>query len=255
MRSTVPSTPVALSSFGDTYRAVVFGSSGGLGQAFVAALAADPRCAAVWAVARASRQVASARVRPVQFDLQDESSISAAVQMVCSEGPPDLTIVATGLLHDATLQPEKTLRSLESEALLKAFAINTVGPALIGKHLLPLLARDRRSVFAALSARVSSIADNRRGGWHAYRASKAALNMIMRNFAIELANRNRNVVCLSLHPGTVDTPLSQPFQSGVAAAQLFTPEHSAACLLRVIDAAGPDDSGCLLAWDGQRIPF
>jgi NAD(P)-dependent dehydrogenase (short-subunit alcohol dehydrogenase family) len=153
------------------------------------------------------------------------------------------------------MQPEKTCRAIQAAALAKAFAVNAIGPALVAKHTLPLLARDRKVVFAALSARVGSIADNRLGGWHGYRASKAALNMLVRNFAIELATRNRQAVCVALHPGTVDTGLSGPFQAGVAPEKLFAPGQSASALLAVLDAATPERSGTLIAWDGQTIPF
>lgn len=127
-------------------------------------------------------------------------------------------------------------------------------PALVAKHFLPLLARDRKSVFAALSARVGSISDNQLGGWHAYRASKAALNMLLRTFAIELARRNPRAVCVGLHPGTVDTGLSAPFQANVPEGKLFTPDFAAARLLEVVDRLKPDDSGHVFAWDGQLIP-
>jgi NAD(P)-dependent dehydrogenase (short-subunit alcohol dehydrogenase family) len=121
--------------------------------------------------------------------------------------------------------------------------------------MLPLLARDRKAIFAAISARVGSISDNRLGGWHAYRASKAALNMLIRNFAIELASRNKQAICVALHPGTVDTNLSKPFQAGVTQEKLFTPGHSAAAMLTVLDAATAERTGTLIAYDGQTIPF
>ena len=165
-------------------------------------------------------------------------------------------IVASGLLHDgAALQPEKTWRSLTAEGLQRAFAINTIGPALVAKHFLPLLAQERKAVFAALSARVGSIEDNHLGGWHAYRASKAALNMLIRTLAIELARRNDHALCVGLHPGTVDTGLSKPFQGYVAKGKLFTPARAAGQLLDVLDGLSPGHTGGLFAWDGQRIPY
>ena len=168
----------------------------------------------------------------------------------------DLVIVATGILHDGPdLRPEKTWRSLDASALERVYRINTIGPALIAKHLLPSLAPDRKSVFAALSARVGSISDNRLGGWHAYRASKAALNMLIKTFAIELARRNPKALCVGLHPGTVDTKLSRPFQSNVPKPKLFDVDFVASRLLSVLDRLTPEDSGKLFAWDGQRIPF
>ena len=163
--------------------------------------------------------------------------------------------MASGILHDdEALRPEKTWRALDGAALERVYRINAVGPALVAKHFLPLLARDRKSVFAALSARVGSISDNHLGGWHAYRASKAALNMLLRTFAIELARRNPRAICVGLHPGTVDTGLSAPFQANVPEGKLFTPDFAAARLLEVVDRLKPDDSGKVFAWDGQLIP-
>jgi NAD(P)-dependent dehydrogenase (short-subunit alcohol dehydrogenase family) len=159
------------------------------------------------------------------------------------------------VLHGPALRPEKTWRSLDAAALAEAFAINATGPALIAKHTLGLLRRDAKSAFACLSARVGSIEDNRLGGWHAYRASKAALNMLVRSCAVELHQRNPGALCVALHPGTVDTRLSQPFQGGVDPAKLFTPTRSARALLGVLDHLTPADSGRLFAWDGQAIPF
>lgn len=229
----------------------IFGASGGIGAAFVRRLQAQPDIARVHAGAR-SNMDGGPKVRPFTFDLSNEASIAEAAG---SFGFPDLTIVATGMLHSANIQPEKSLKMQTPEAYAAAFAVNTIGPALIGKHLLPRLPKDRRSVFAVLSARVGSISDNRLGGWHAYRASKAALNMVVRNFAIEMARTHPQAIIVALHPGTVDTALSQPFQRGVAENKLFTPDYTAGRMLDVLDRLTPEDSGQLLAWDGERIPF
>ena len=137
--------------------------------------------------------------------------------------------------------------------MARAYQINAIGPALVAKHFLPLLATDRKAVFAALSARVGSIGNNRLGGWYAYRASKAALNMILKTLSIELARRNPSAICVGLHPGTVDTRLSGPFQRGVPGDKLFSPHRSAPCLLKVINALSPGQSGRVLAWDGKPI--
>lgn len=237
-----------LASFSPGLRALVFGAGGGIGAAFVTELSANPRVAKVYA---ASRSAAA----PWQFDLTDEARIEAVAKAAAAEGPLDLVLVATGVLHSPTLRPEKTWRSLDAAALAEAFAINATGPALIAKHTLGLLRRDAKSAFACLSARVGSIEDNRLGGWHAYRASKAALNMLIRSCAVELQQRNPTALCVALHPGTVDTRLSKPFQSGVPSPKLFTPAMSARALLGVLDQLTPADSGRLFAWDGQAIPF
>lgn len=240
-----------MSSLREGYRAAVFGGSGGIGAALVAALAGDPRCAAVHAGARGDL-AASGKVSAFRFDLTDEASIAAAAEAI---GAVDLVIVATGLLHGENLRPEKTWRALDPAAMARAFAVNATGPALVAKHMLARLQPGGKAVFAALSARVGSIGDNRLGGWHAYRASKAALNMLVANFAIELARSHKGAVCVALHPGTVDTGLSKPFQGGVAADRLFSAETSAAHLLAVLDALTPAQSGRLFAWDGAEIPF
>lgn len=245
---------VSMTSLPANYRAVVFGASGGIGGAFVEILAADPRCGVIYAGARSAIEAAGNAV-PFQFDLLDETSLAEAAKRIGDGGPLDLVIVATGVLHSEGLKPEKTYRSLDPNAMAAAFAVNATGPALIAKHVLPFLARDRKAIFAAVSARVGSISDNRLGGWHAYRASKAALNMLIRCFAIELATRNKHAVCVALHPGTVDTNLSKPFQAGVAAEKLFNPDRSAAAMLRVLDAVTAERTGTLIAYDGQAIPF
>ncbi len=242
------STLPDLASFAPGLRALVFGAGGGIGAAFVTDLGAHPRVAKVYAAARSAEA-------PWQFDLTDEASIEAVAKAATAEGPLDLVLVATGVLHSPTMRPEKTWRSLDAAALAEAFAINATGPALIAKHTLGLLRRDAKSVFACLSARVGSIEDNRLGGWHAYRASKAALNMLIRSCAVELQQRNPGALCVALHPGTVDTRLSQPFQGGVPSSKLFTPAMSARSLLGVLDRLTPADSGRLFAWDGQAIPF
>ncbi|WP_346764295.1 SDR family NAD(P)-dependent oxidoreductase [Caulobacter sp. SLTY] len=244
-----------LNSLRDGYRAAVFGGGGGIGSALVRRLAADPACATVWSGARDAVR-SEGKVRGFAFDLEDDVSLADAAQALIADGEaPDLVLVATGLLHADALKPEKTIAALRREGLMRAFAINTIGPALIASALAPHLPRGRKSLFAVLSARVSSISDNRLGGWHGYRASKAALNMMVRNLAIEVAMRRPQAVCLALHPGTVDTGLSRPFQGGVQPGKLFTPDFAAERLLAVIDQAGPADSGRLLAWDGAVIPF
>ncbi|MFN3232999.1 MAG: SDR family NAD(P)-dependent oxidoreductase [Alphaproteobacteria bacterium] len=240
------------SNYGAGLNAAVIGASGGIGQALVKALAADKAVASILACSRSGEIFKSAKVRTTKLDLEDEASIKAAADTLSD--PLHLVIVATGILHDGDLQPEKSWRQLDAQALAQIFEINTIGPALAAKHFLPKLDRDRRSAFAALSARVGSISDNRLGGWYGYRASKAALNMILKSAAIELARRNTQGLCIGLHPGTVDTGLSEPFQRGVPEEKLFSPERAASQLLDVIAARSPDDSGEVFAWDGTKVP-
>ncbi len=223
--------------------AVVIGASGGIGAAIAARLEASGRFAVVHALSRSG----------TGFDLEDEGSIAAAAASIADGPAPTLVFVATGVLHHG-FEPERSWRALDAEHLLRDYRINAVGPALVAKHFLPLLPRDRRAVFTALSARVGSIGDNRLGGWHSYRASKAALNMLLRNLAVELGRTHPQAVVAGLHPGTVDTGLSAPFQKGVKPEKLFTADHSAGKLLAVLDALTPEDTGSVFAWDGRRVP-
>lgn len=247
---------IALSSFAADMNVAVIGASGGIGRALTAQLAASGSVAQIIATSRSGVVPEHTKVQAQRLDLEDEATIARAAEAASAGGRAlDLVIVASGILHGGDgLRPEKTWRTLEAPTLERVFRINAVGPALVAKHFLPLLARDRKSLFAALSARVGSISDNRLGGWHAYRASKAALNMLLRSFAIELARRNPSAICVGLHPGTVDTSLSSPFQANVPEGSLFTPDVAAGRLLGVIDRLGTDDSGRVLAWDGKVVP-
>lgn len=234
-----------------TGSAIVIGASGGVGGALVQAIVACGRFAEVHAMSRGGLAAPDGAL-PSPIDLADEASIAAA--MTRPVLAPRLVIVASGLLHAPDVSPEKALRSLDPAAMARLFAVNTIGPALVAKHALPRFGREDRAVFAALSARVGSISDNRLGGWHGYRASKAALNMLIATMAIELARTRPQALCVGLHPGTVDTGLSRPFQGGVPPGRLFTPAESAAHLLRVLDRLTPADSGGVFAWDGSKIP-
>ena len=236
--------------------AVVIGANGGIGSAVVTALAKSKHFGPIYALSRTRGKSLPVGVQWHHVDLENEGSIEGAAAAVKNDGVPvALVFVATGILHkDNEFRPEKTWRAQNRDAFARSFLINTVGPALVAKHFLPLLDCRMQSVFAALSARVGSIADNRLGGWHAYRASKAALNMLIRNYAIELERRNPLAVCVGLHPGTVDTALSQPFQAQIPPEQLFTPAFAASRLLGVLDKLMPNDSGKVFAWDGKLIP-
>ena len=229
-----------------TKAAVIIGASGGIGSAFADALEEEGDYARVW---RFSRSVGG----DGQLDVTDEASIAAAAARVEQSYPLAIIFVATGLLHGDELRPEKALKDLDAAQLARNYAVNAIGPALIAKHFLPLLPREERGVFAALSARVGSITDNRVGGWHGYRASKAALNMIIKNLAIELARTHKRAICVGLHPGTVDTGLSKPFQGNVRPGSLFTPVRAAVQLLDVIEGLRPPDSGKCFAWDGEEV--
>ena len=236
-------------------RVAIFGARGGIGGALVDALLSDAEVETVYGIARtAPEPISDPRFVPLEADLTDEAKLAEIAGTLSDAGPLDMVIVATGLLSDGEgLQPEKSWRDQSLGAFERIFAANTFGPALVAKHMLPLLNRKTASRFAVLSARVGSIADNRLGGWHAYRASKAALNMLVRNYALELARRNERAVCVSLHPGTVATDLSAPF-TGRGGRKLFSPEDAARALLGVLSSLGPEDSGKHFDWSGREVP-
>lgn len=221
---------------------LIFGASGGIGRALADATAAQGDAP----VLRFSRAGGD-------FDLHDEASIARCAARAAELGPPRLVLIATGLLSDDHHRPERAIREITPEWMAENFAINTIGPAMIVKHIAPMLPKKGRSVIAALSARVGSISDNRLGGWHSYRASKAALNMVMKGAALELARTRPDAICVTLHPGTVATDLSAPFRSA-GEEGVIAPAASAEALLRVIDGLTPAQSGRAFAWDGEEIP-
>ena len=164
-----------------------------------------------------------------------------------------MVVVATGILHTEEIKPEKSLRDLSADKLQHLFAVNAVVPALVAKHFLPQLNRDQRSVFVALSAHAGSISDNDIGGWYAYRASKVALNMLIKNAAIEVGRRNKQAVIVGLHPGTVDSYLSEPFKKSLPPDKLFTPAFAAEQSIRMLDRLTPEHTGRCFEWDGQEM--
>jgi NAD(P)-dependent dehydrogenase (short-subunit alcohol dehydrogenase family) len=219
-------------------KALIIGASGGIGRALVAALSA--RGAAVTALSRAGDGL----------DVTDEASVAAALGGL--EGPYDLVLVATGALEIDGAAPEKSLRQVSAQAMMDQFALNCVGPSLVLKHSVRLLPREGRAVFAALSARVGSIGDNRFGGWYSYRTAKAALNQMIHTGAIELGRSHREAICVALHPGTVATPFTEKYLGRHPA---VTPDEAAAHLLSVIDGLGPEDTGGFFNWKGERVPW
>jgi len=231
-----------MTSLPDGCRAVVVGASGGIGRAFVTRLQSDPRVGSVEALHRASAV-------PIDFD--DEPSIEAAARALAEGGPVHLLINAVGVLHTDAFMPDKKFADLDYARLTASFRVNAFGPALLLRHFAPLLARDR-SIVALLSAKVGSIGDDRLGGWTAYRASKAALNMIVKNAAIEFARSRPGAIVVALHPGTVDTALSRPF-GGERIGR--APDVAAAEMLAVLDGLTATDSGSFVAYDGARLPW
>ena len=246
-------TPV-LTSFGDGFKTLIFGATGAIGGALADAVGQNENAGALVTTGRAAGSSAAGD-RYFSCDLANEADIAGVAAAVAEMAPFDLVINATGLLHDeaADVHPEKAMRQISADAMARVLAVNTIGPALIMKYFLPLMARDKKAVMAHLSARVGSISDNRLGGWYSYRAAKAAQNMLVRTAAIEFARRAPSAVIVGLHPGTVDSNLSAPFQSGTPREKLFTPGQAAAHLLGVIENLSPADSGGCFAWDGARL--
>ena len=240
-------------SLGQNLRVAVVGASGGIGAALVEQLITSDQVAQVHALSRQIKPHPSSKVSNLAFDFTDEDSLEASAQVLAEVGPLDIVILATGLLQGNGIAPEKNLRALSFEGFEKSFMTNAIGPAMTARYFLPLMRRDGKAVFAALSARVGSISDNHIGGWYAYRSAKAALNMILKTLSIEMGRRFKNLIIIGLHPGTVDTKLSKPFQGNVPDGKLFTPEYSAKKLLSVIDQVTPDNSGDLLDWAGKIV--
>ena len=219
-------------------RALILGSSGGIGRALCLALA------------EGGAEVTGLSRRDHGLDLTDEASIRAALAPLTA--PYDLILVATGALEIGPHRPEKSLRTLDLAALAAQFALNATGPVLVLKHALRLLPRDRPARFAALSARVGSIGDNRLGGWYSYRAAKAALNQLMHSAAIEVARSHPQAILACLHPGTVATEFTAAY---AGSHPTVPPATAAANLLVVLDRLTPADTGGFFDWKGETIPW
>ena len=249
----------------DRANALVVGASQGIGLGFVRALLQQNNVERIFATYRtqetagnllALQQQHGDRLQCLVVDVTNESQISTAIANIQeSVEQLHLAIYCVGVLHDESLFPEKSLRQIEPEKLVYSFQVNSIGAVLLAKHLMPLFKKTQYSIFAAISAKVGSIGDNRLGGWYGYRASKAALNMFLKTTAIEYSRRCPKTIVIALHPGTTDTRLSQPFQKNVPPAKLFAVEHTVNLLSKVISALEMKDSGEFFAWDGTQLPW
>ena len=219
-------------------RALVIGASGGIGSAVCTALRGRD-----WDVVGLSRSSDG-------LDVTEEASVARVLGAL--EGTFDLVFVATGGLEVAGFRPEKSVRSLDASAMAAQFALNAIGPALVLKHVWRLIPKDRPARVAVLSARVGSIGDNRLGGWHGYRAAKAALNQIVRTCAVELGRTHPQAALVALHPGTVATPLTAAYAGGHPT---VTPPEAAGNLLAVLDGIGAEQSGLFFDWKGERVEW
>jgi NAD(P)-dependent dehydrogenase (short-subunit alcohol dehydrogenase family) len=232
---------ISMKSLSKDYRAVVAGSTGGIGSAFVDLLKQDKNCAEVFEFSRTTWPA-------IKFE--DETSIKAAAGTI--KGDVHLVIDATGFLSDEIIKPEKSLKTLEPQNMTRLFELNAMGPALLMKHFSLLMPRHERAIFATLSARVGSIGDNSLGGWYSYRASKAALNMFLKCTAIEVGRNKPEAIFAAMHPGTVETSLSDPFATD---RDRFTPTHSASQMLKVLDGLQPQQTGTFWDYKGDPVEW
>jgi len=234
----------------------IIGANGAIGGALLSHIAEQYPDADLYAFSRSGEAGDRSAVdaRWIEMDFLDEDSIKQSLDPIPKGTKFDAVIVATGILHTDGFGPEKALSAISPEKMQTLFAVNTIGPSLVMKHFTPHMNRKERSVIAVISARVGSLSDNRLGGWYSYRASKAALNMVVKTASIEAARRYKKMVIVALHPGTVDSDLSEPFQGNVPDGMLFSPAYSAERLWQVIQSVEPDRSGQQIAWDGQTVP-
>lgn len=232
----------------------VIGASGALGQEFTKQFAHQEDVEKVYTFSRSGQTFQHEKVSSHQLDFEDESALAKAAEEASQAEGMDLVLVTTGILHENEMMPEKSLKEITTEKLSRLYHVNTILPTMIMKHFLPHLKKDQKAIFAAISARVGSISDNELGGWYSYRASKAALNMLLKCASIELARKNKQAIIVGLHPGTVASNLSKPFQAGVAPDKLFTPEESVSKLINTLESLSPEDTGKCFAYDGKEIP-
>lgn len=242
-------------NYSKNLKVVIIGGGGGIGSAFVENFSKRDDVEQIFALSSKDLEFNSDKVKSHKIDVLDEKSIQNVAKNIAKDGEVDIVVEALGILRGENLEPEKSMKDLSLENFERVFKINTIAPALLMKYFLPILKKDEdeKSAFLALSARVGSIGDNRLGGWYAYRASKSALNMIIKNSAIEINRRFKNIIVAGLHPGTVDTNLSKKFQGGVAPEKLFTPEYSTAKMIEVIMDLKPENSGRVLDYKGEII--
>lgn len=246
-------------------QALIIGGNRGIGFGFVQQLLQDERFDQIFATYRTERassellklaQQHQHRLCCIAMDVTEEAQIVSGMAKIQTMTPAlHLVINCVGFLHDGSIMPEKALRQLNSDHLMHYFQVNSIGAVLLAKHLLPLLNHQHPNLFATISAKIGSIEDNRLGGWYGYRASKAALNMLMKTAAIEYGRRSQQTAIVLLHPGTTDTQLSKPFQRGVPADKLFPITKTVGLLMNVLEHVSLDDNGSFFSWDGSRLPW
>ncbi len=237
--------------------AVIIGSSGGIGEAITNKLS-DLKCyKKIYTFNRSKIESSIQYTENFFLDFNDEASIIEASNLfVTRKEKIDLLFICTGILHEpGKIKPEKSWKEINLNSFKDVLMINAIGPALIAKHFIPHFTKDTKSIFAAISAKIGSIEDNRLGGWYSYRSSKAALNMVIKNLSIEASYKRPNIIFTSLHPGTVNTSLSKPFQTFINDKDIFTPKRSADYLINVLEKLTSEDSGKFFSWDGSELPY
>lgn len=246
----------------DSHTAVVVGASRGIGLALIRQLLNEPGIRRLYATYR-QRDTAGGllsindeRLQTLRVDITSAEDLQGLAGSIRSNRhQPDIVINSAGILHENTLQPEKSLGQCSQDTLSRLFQVNSIGPLMLARAVLPLMQKNCAGHFAVLSAMVGSIGDNRLGGWYGYRASKAALNQFMKTLAVECHRSHPQLCITAIHPGTTDSDLSRPFQANVKPGKLYTPSQSAARILRVVSAGKAEDSGRFVNWDGRRIPW
>ena len=248
-----------------TLNVLVVGASRGIGLGFVKEMLQQSNVNQIYGTYRDRASASelsilsnqhSQQLTAIPMDVTDESSISKAIEQISQQIPAlHVVIYCVGILHDGDFQPEKSLRQIVPENLVRYFQVNSIGAVLLAKHIMPLLRHKEPSIFAAISAKVGSIGDNRLGGWYGYRASKAALNMFLKTISIEYSRRCPKTIVVALHPGTTDTSLSEPFQGNVPPSKLFPVSRTVNQLLEVMQNLEPKDSGEFFSWDGDSLPW
>ncbi|MCI5061933.1 SDR family oxidoreductase [Algiphilus sp.] len=254
-----------LTKLPNPYNVLIVGANRGIGLGMVRHFCADMRVGQIFAACREPSTATElhalaehdCRLRAMRMDVEDDQTVAdATAEILRFGGVLHAVIVTAGVLHDDGMRPERRLADIDVAAAERSFRVNALGPLLVLKHVEPLLRQSGGpAYFASISARVGSIGDNRIGGWYSYRAAKAAQNQFVHTASIELARRHSELTCVTLHPGTVDTALSEPFQGRVKPEKLFSVERASRQLLTVLDGLGAKDSGGFFAWDGQPIPW
>jgi len=232
----------------------IFGSSGAIGNAFVNHCLTLSSIEKLYCFSRSTQSFSNSKITHLTFDYEDESTLIAAQESIDPAITFDLIIIATGALHVGEIMPEKSIRSYNASNAHLFYLLNTIGPGLVYKHFWQRLSKQNKSIIATLCARIGSIEDNKLGGWYSYRASKAATAMMVKSMSIELSRRNQHAICVALHPGTVESNLSDPFHKNINPASIITPDVSVNFLMQTLENLQSDDSGFQFAYDGKRIP-